>query len=187
MSGLKGVKLMSRLVVVGALLLAALSLQAKSLTSEEIDYKADFIIKIIDYVTWPTGAGTNAQGEISIAVLGDSPLTPKLKELAAARTTAGVKMSVTTVTAESDLTLHQILFLTTEDKTELAAVLKKIQKAPVLTISDAYYFARYGVMVNFFSEEAEGKAKVKFEVNQMTLGPVGLKMSSKLLKLATLI
>ena len=31
-------------------------------------------------------------------------------------------------------------------------LLKKIQKAPVLTVSDAYYFARYGVMVNFYSD-----------------------------------
>jgi hypothetical protein len=169
------------------LLLCALAVQARSLTAEEIAYKADFIVQITDYVTWPAGAGVNARGEISIAVLGDSPLTPKLKELAAARTQGGVKMSVSTVTLESDLAPYQILFIATEDKTELAAVLKKIDKAPVLTVSDAYYFARYGVMVNFFSEEVDGKAKIKFEVNQMTMSLVGLKMSSKLLKLATII
>ena len=175
------------MVLTGVLLLTATLSQAKTLTAEEIEYKADFIVKIVDYVTWPAGAGVNAQGEIAIGVLGDSPLTPKLKELATARTKAGVKMSVSTVTIDSDLAAYQIIFLTTEDKTELAAVLKKIQKAPVLTVSDAYYFARYGVMVNFYSEEVDGKPKVKFEVNQMTLGLVGLKMSSQLLKLATLI
>jgi len=178
---------MIRAAIIGACLLLSTLSQANTLTAEEIDYKADFIIKIVDYVTWPAGSGVNGQGDVSIAVLGDSPLIPKLKELAAARTQAGSKMSVTTVTLESDLAAHQILFIATEDKTELATILKKIQNAPVLTVSDAYYFARYGVMVNFFSEEVEGKPKIKFEVNQMTLGMVGLKMSSKLLKLATLI
>ncbi|MEW5797270.1 MAG: YfiR family protein [Candidatus Zixiibacteriota bacterium] len=163
----------------------AMLVAAKNMTPDEIDYKADFIVKVVDYVTWPEGAGTNANGEIAIGVIGESPLTPKLKELAAAR--EGGKMTVTVVTSDADLSVFQILFLTTEDKTELAKILKKVQNAPVLTISDAYYFARHGVMVNFYSEDVDGKAKIKFEVNQMTLGFVGLKMSSKLLKLATII
>jgi len=154
--------------------------------ASEIDFKADFIVKVTDYVTWPAGAATNAAGEIAIGVLGDSPLTPKLKELAASRSGQGTKMTVTPVTVDDNLAAYQILFLSTEDKAELAQILKKVQNAPVLIISDAYYFARYGVMVNFYKEEG-GDGKVKFEVNQITLGMAGLKMSSKLLKLATII
>jgi hypothetical protein len=156
------------------------------MSAAEIDFKADFIVKVTDYVTWPEGAAANAAGEVAIAVLGDSPLTPKLKELAAVRTSQGAKMSVAAVTLEDDLTAYQILFIATEDKAGLAKVLKKVEDKPVLTISDAYYFARHGVMVNFYKEEG-GDGKVKFEVNQITLGMAGLKMSSKLLKLATII
>ena len=68
---------------------------------------------------------------------------------------------------------------------ELAQILKKVNEKPVLTISDSEYFARYGVMVNFYQEE--GKSNIKFEVNKMTLGFADLKMSSRLLKLATVI
>jgi len=170
-------------VVIGSLVLFALCADAKDMTAAEIEFKADFIVKVTDYVTWPEGAAANAAGEITVAVLGDSPLTPKLKELVAARK---AKMSVTTVTLNDNLAAYQILFIGTEDKAELAQVLKKVQNSPVLTISDAYYFARHGVMVNFYKEEG-GDGKVKFEVNQMTLGMAGLKMSSKLLKLATII
>jgi hypothetical protein len=167
---------------IGLSFLLAVSACAKDMSASEIEFKADFIVKVTDYVTWPDGAATNAVGEVAIAVLGDSPLTPKLKALASGRTT---KMSVSTVTLDDNLAAYQILFIATEDKIELAQVLKKVQNVPVLTISDAYYFARHGVMVNFFKEE--GGDKVKFEVNQMTLGMAGLKMSSKLLKLATII
>jgi len=166
--------------------LMSLTALAKDMTPDEIQYKADFIIKIIDYITWPVKAG-NAEGQVAIGVVGESPLTPKLRELAAAASGGGSKITVTTVSPDSDLTAYQILFLTTEDKTALAKILKKVENSPVLTISDAYYFARHGVMVNFYSEEVDGKVKVKFEVNQITLGMAGLKMSSKLLKLATLI
>ena len=168
------------------LLILGRDIPAKDMPAADIDFKADFIVKVTDYVTWPEGAATNAAGEVAIAVLGDSPLTPKLKELTAARTGQGTKMSVASVTLDDNLTAYQILFVVTEDKTELAKVLKKVQNAPVLIVSDAYYFARYGVMVNFYKEEG-GDGKVKFEVNQITMGMVGLKMSSKLLKLATII
>jgi hypothetical protein len=159
----------------------------EELTKDEIDYKADFIIKVVDYVTWPDGADTDSAGAVVIAVLGESPLVPKLEELVAEKVKNGQKMTIKKVAMTDDLTDCQILFVTTEEKTELAKVLKKVAKAPVLTVSDAYYFARYGVMVNFYKEEADGKEKIKFEVNQMTMGFVGLKMSSKLLKLATVI
>lgn len=175
------------LVFTAAMILTGLPAAAKDLTPEEIDYKADFIVKIVDYVTWPDGAGTGANGEVSIAVLGESPLTPKLRELAAAKTREGTRMTVTTVTLDSNFAGFQVLFITTEDKAELARILKKVENVPVLTISDAYYFARHGVMVNFYTEEVGGKEKVKFEVNQITMGFAGLKMSSKLLKLATII
>ena len=157
----------------------------KDLTPKEIDHEADFIVKAVDYVTWPDGAGTNADGAIVIAVLGDSPLTAKLTELAAKKSGEGTKMVVTAMTLEDDLTACQVLFLPTEDKAELAKILKKLNEAPVLTISDAEYFARYGVMINFYKKD--GKSSIKFEVNTMTLGFAKLKMSSRLLKLATVI
>ena len=178
--------MMKLVFVTSSLLVLAVDIPAKDMPAAEIDFKADFIIKVTDYVTWPEGAATNAAGEVAIAVLGASPLTPKLKELASARASQGTKMSVTSVTPDDNLVAYQIMFIVTEDKAELAKVLKKVQNAPVLIVSDAHYFARYGVMVNFYKEEG-GDGKVKFEVNQMTTGMVGLKMSSKLLKLATII
>jgi len=176
---------MQRIILTIILSLLWLSALGKDLTPKEIDYKADFIIKAIDYVTWPDGKGTNSDGAIVIVVVGDSQLTPKLTELATKKTAQGTKIVVKTKTLEDDLTDCQVLFMATEDKTELAQILKKIQETPVLTISNSDYFARYGVMVNFYKKDND--SKISFEVNTMTLGLAGLKMSSKLLKLATVI
>lgn len=170
-----------------ALALLWLVASGKELTQEEIEYKADFIIKVVDYVTWPDSTATNGEGVVVIGVVGESPLTLKLEELTAKRTDEDRKMKVEKKSLKDDLTACQILFVTTEDKTELAKILKKVGKAPVLTVSDSHYFARYGMMVNFYTEEVKGKNKIKFEVNTMTMGFAGLKMSSKLLKMATVI
>jgi len=170
-----------------ALALLWLVASGKELAQKEIEYKANFIIKVVDYVTWPDSNTTNGEGVVVIGVVGESPLTLKLEELTAKKTGEDRKIKVEKKSLEDDLTACQILFVTTEDKTELAKILKKIGTAPVLTVSDSYYFARYGVMVNFYTEEVKGKNKIKFEVNMMTMGFAGLKMSSKLLKMATVI
>ncbi len=172
-------------ILMAILSLLWLSVVGKTLTPEETESKADFIIKAVDYVTWPEGAGTNADGAIVIGVVGESPLMAKLTEMAATKTAEGTKIVVKSLTLEDDLTVCQVLFMSTEDKADLAKILKKLKQAPILTISDAEYFARYGVMVNFIQEA--GDSSVKFEVNKMVLGFAGLKMSSRLLKLATII
>jgi hypothetical protein len=152
--------------------------------TETLDYKADFIVQLPDYVTWPAGKDTNADGELVINVVGESPLTPYLQKYAAKSTH---KVVVRTVTLADDITNCQILYMATQETSDLAKILKQVTGKSILTVSECHYFARYGVMVNFVTEDDGGKAKVKFEVNRTTLGEAELKMSSKLLKLATII
>ena len=149
-----------------------------------LEYKADFIVQLPDYVTWPAGKDTNAGGEFVINVVGESPLTPYLRRQA---TKSSHKIVVKTVALTDDLTNCQIVFLPSQETSDLAKLLKQVSGKPILTVSECYYFARYGVMINFVTEDEGGKSKVKFEVNRTTLGEAELKMSSKLLKLATII
>ena len=155
--------------------------------TESVEYKADFIVKLMDYVTWPDGAGSDRTGVVVIAVVGESPLTPRLEELAKKRTQEGKKVTVKTISIDDSLRDCQILFMPTKSKVDLAKILKGLRDAPVFTVSDAEYFARHGVMINFFDEKISGKSKVKFEVNRTTIKMSGLKLSSRLLKLAKII
>ena len=63
--------MMKTQVITIALLILGLVANGKELTKEEIDYKADFIIKVVDYVTWPDGADTDSAGAVVIAILGE--------------------------------------------------------------------------------------------------------------------
>jgi hypothetical protein len=157
----------------------------RDLSDDDINYQAEFVVNSIDYVTWPEGADTDSNGAVSIGVVGNSPIIPRLTELAAEKTKGGGALKVTEVGPEDDLSHFQILYIPTEDKSVLAQILKKVDGKPILTISDAHYFANYGVMINFLGDESDGNKK--FEVNRMVLDMTGLKMSSKLLKLAKII
>lgn len=169
------------------ILLFGIAMMVQSNTNESVDYKADFIIKLIDYVTWPDGAGSDKAGAVVIAVVGESPLTPRLEELAKNRTKDSKKVTIKTISITDTLANCQILFMPTKDKKDLAKILKGVKDAPVFTVSDADYFARHGVMINFFEEKVGGENKIKFEVNRTTIKMAGLKLSSRLLKLAKII
>ena len=174
-------------IILSLLLLLALSVIAKDMTASEAEFKAKFIVDLFDDVTWPDNAPRDADGAMVIGVVGSSPLTARLTEFARTKSSGNTRIKVKVFDDGDDFTACRVLFMATEDKTELAQILKKVKNAPVLTVSDAYYFARYGVMVNFYTEESSGKEKVKFEVNTMTMGFVGIKMKSTLLELATVI
>lgn len=153
----------------------------------DAEYKSKFIINLVDYVDWPAGGDADESGSIAIAVIGDSPLLPKLKAMAETKTKDGKKIVIKEKVLNESTYDCQILFLASKETSDLAQVLKKVNGNPVLTVSDCDYFANYGVMINFYNEENDGKSKVKFEVNKATVSMAGLKISSKLLKLAKII
>src|SRR5512140_231724 len=70
--------------------------------------KAEFVLKLIDYVQWPAGKATDASGAVVISCVGDSPIAAKLKELAAAKAAEGLKVTVKTVTPADPVDGSQI-------------------------------------------------------------------------------
>jgi hypothetical protein len=77
----------------------------------------------------------------------------------------------------------QVLFICREEKENMAALLQSLKGQPVLTVSDASGFAAQGGMINLVLDHG----KVKLEINQAPAAAAGLKISAKLLRLATLV
>ncbi len=153
--------------------------------AEEDSYKSEFIIKLFSYVEWPAGVASDSAA--IIGVVGKSTVLDQLKAQAAQRTSDGKKTVVKELALDDDFSGCRILFFQTQDKAELAKILKKAGSKPILTVGDSPGFAGFGVMVNFYTEVEDGKSKVKFEVNTVAVGDAKLKMSSSLLKLARVI
>lgn len=171
-----------RIATVGLLTFLVISLGVVQ-AEDDSSFKADFILKLFDYVTYPAGSGVDSNGSATIGVLGESQVTAALK--AAVANASGKKITVKVVSVTDPLTDCAVLFISTTDKSELAKVLKKVANGPVVTVSDCTGFAGFGVIVNFFKEDGSGK--VKFEINTLAAGDAKLKFSSQLLKLAKII
>jgi hypothetical protein len=172
----------NRLLFAAVLTVCLLGALQAGVAEDDAAYKSDFIVKLVDYVSWPSDTGADG---VTIGIIGESPLVAGLKAKAAEKTSAGKKVTVKSISLADPVTDCQIVFIPTTDKAELAKIFKKIGTSPVLTVSDCQGFAGFGVIINFFKEEGTGK--VKFEVNTLAAGDAKLKISSQLLKLAKIV
>ena len=152
---------------------------------EDIAFKANFILNLLDKIEWPADTQATDTNPLIISILGQSPITSKIEELAAEKFVRGKKIVIKTVAIRDDISDSKILFFPTKNLKELARILNKVEGTRVVTVSDCDEFARYGVMFNFYKEEDQ--KQVKFELNKMVLDFAGLKVDPDIYKKARII
>jgi len=147
----------------------------------EYDVKAAFLFNFAKFVEWPADA-LPADGTFVIGVAGADPFQRALRDLEGA-SVAGRRLVVRRWTRLEEAPACQILFISASEEERLPAILQRIGGRPILTVGDADGFAARGVMINFRTREQ----KIRFEINLASAEAAGLKLSSQLLKLATLV
>ncbi len=165
------------LFVLCSLFTKASSAQAKE---READLKAVFIYNFTKYVDW----GTTTQGDdFVIGVIGSSPVTESLKEIANGNAVDDKKIIIRNFSKPEDISYCQILFIPRNLPFSLESILKKVNNG-VLTVSEEPGYAQSGTALNFFINRED---KLKFEANVKAINSEGLKASSQLLKLAIIV
>ncbi|SYZ72305.1 exported hypothetical protein [Candidatus Zixiibacteriota bacterium] len=154
---------------------------AGAVFGQEVPAKADFILKAIDEVTWPADKAT---GTVVITVVGETPLKAALEKDAAKGTPGGKKIEVRFAAPTDDLTGSQVVVIGVKQLTDLAAVLKKLNGQPVLTVSDNGTFAGFGVMIDFLKDKPSNGAPVSYALNKMSMKESGLKPGENIVKMA---
>lgn len=168
-----------------ALLLAAILLAAPGMgwaeaTAPEYDVKAAFLYNFTKFVDWPPSAFHDDRSSLLLCVLGDDPFGGSLQTIAKEEV-AGRKLTVLRSRLMSDPSGCQILFISRSEEERLPQILAAVQGTPVLTVGDTEGFLEKGGIINFILEGS----KVRFEINQESAERAGIKISSKLLRLAT--
>lgn len=145
---------------------------------EESNLKAAFIYNFTKYIDWDT----DSPDEFIIGVIGYSPIYESLQEIARTKTVNGKKIVVRRFYSPDEITYCNILFISSNCNFSLASVLSKVGRG-TLTISEKPGFAERGTAFNFVVVNE----KLKFEANIKSIFAAGLKASSQLLKLATIV
>jgi hypothetical protein len=156
--------------------------QAQQSKFKEYEVKAAYLYNFGKFVGWPA---KNSPGDNSfpICVLGQDPFGPALDAVLANQTIDGKGVVAKRVSKSDEALSCRILFISLSETNQLSEILSILDKASVLTVSDAPEFSQRGGMIQFV---LEGN-KVRFEVNLTNASNAGLTLSSELLKIATIV
>ena len=146
--------------------------------------KARYLLALADYVTWPAGVDLGENGRaLVLGILGTSPFDLQRNEIFQSRQVKGRHLTIRYLKSYRDAEACDILFIGESESGHLQDLLKMLKSRPILTIADTPDFARRGVMINLFEEQA----RVLFEINLASVRASGLEVGSRVLKLAKMI
>jgi hypothetical protein len=173
-----------RLIVALALCAGALSLlSSRAVANELSEYqlKAAFMVNFANFTEWPVHSFPDGLAPVLVGVVGDDPFGHDLDRIVKGKSLSGHPMTVKRVDWQADLNAFHILFISASERRRLPDILHRLESSSVLTISDIDGFCAAGGMIAFVVENDH----VRFEINADIAQRRGLKVSSKLLSLAT--
>jgi hypothetical protein len=155
---------------------------AKESAARAYRIKAAFLYNFAKFTEWPGSAFAAADSTLHLCVLNDSSFGEALRTIDG-RSVSGHKIRVRHVDRGSAVKNCHLLFVGTSEAGDVRQILKSLGGAPVLTISDIADFATVGGVIRLKT----AKNKIRFEINQAVAERLGLRLSSKLLRLAEII
>ena len=170
--------------IVGLLLLAQVLVPGGSAWASSVEHrvKAAFLYNFTKYIEWPAASGTSNQ-PFRIGILGQDPISNEAEQLAG-KTVGRRRMIIQRFPVwNRDAAACDILFISETHKNQVEEVIRRVDGLPVLTVGDTPAYARRGVMINFFMVDN----KVRFTINLDKAKAAGFSISSRLLKLASVL
>lgn len=149
---------------------------AKAETVQEYDLKAAFIYNFSTYTEWPDEVGST----LVFCTYDYDPFGAGFDGLQG-KSVGDRHIAIQRPRNSSSLGACHLIFFTDATMGALPGLLKGLRGKPVLTIADSDGAARLGVVLNM----ALSGNRVTFEANQGAALRSGLKLSSRLLRLAT--
>ena len=172
------------LAVVANLLLGGLLPGDNAWASEFDEYavKAAYLYNFAKYVEWPPKAFPVASAPLLICIAGANPFGEALAALSG-KTVESHPVEVRHIPMATSLDPCHIVFIGRAEQGRLKTVLAKLAFRPILTVSDIGDFARAGGMIGL----VEAEQRIRFDINLTATQQANLKLSSQLLKLATIV
>lgn len=151
-----------------------------SAAPSEFDVKAAFLYRFASFVEWPEA--TVSAERFEIGIVGDDPFGSAFEPFRN-QPIEGRRLRIVHNPLITDSGGPQILFVSSSETGHFAEVLRLVADKPVLTVSDIDGFAARGGILNFVLRDK----KIRFAINVEAADRAGLKLSSRLLKLAEIV
>jgi hypothetical protein len=148
----------------------------------EYQLKAAYIYHFAQFVDWPASAFPQPNSPIIIGILGKNPFGNSLEQTVEGKVLNNHPLTIREFHSLEEMTnTCQILFICQSEKSRLQEIFAAVAKTSTLTVGEVSHFTEDGGMVNFVIEND----KIRFQINEINVDKAGLKMSFKLLSLAS--
>jgi hypothetical protein len=168
------------------LLGASLLLPDKIFAGEEEAYavKAAFILNFAKLTHWPAAALDDSPETLDLCLVGDDAFLRTALQTIDGKEVGERILRVHSIATAADSRGCEILFVGNAiDSAGRFRFLTAAKGRPVLVIGETPGFAGFGGIINFITQEG----KLHFEVNLREAERKGLKISSRVLQLATIV
>lgn len=145
--------------------------------------KAEFIERFTRFVDWPDSTFASPSAPFVVCAWGRGPLTSQLEQVVSRQPIKARPARFVHVESQDGLQPCHVLYVATPDRAVVRGIVASTRGKPLLSVGDQPGFAEEGVLINLFVD-AEGF--VRFEINLDAARVSGLKISSKLMRLAKL-
>jgi hypothetical protein len=153
-------------------------LGAQAVSASEL--KAAFVFNFAKFADWPTLA---PDAPITVCVTGDDRVAAALGETIHGQSVDVRFLRLVKLPSDAAVKSCQVLFVSGQERSRLAALVEEAGNAPVLTVSDGDHFASEGGMVELYNEAG----RMKFAINVDAVQRARIRLSSRLLGLAKIV
>jgi hypothetical protein len=157
----------------GCLLLVffGLFLNAAYLNAQDEKMKAIFVYNFTRYIGWP-----EKQGNFVIYVLGKSPISTELQEIALKKKVGSAAIEIRNINAPEEISGGQIVYVIAAKTAVLPSLQARSQADHLLIITEKAGACKSGGGINFVNKDG----KLIFEISRNNLAKSGLTVSASL-------
>ena len=132
--------------------------------------KIQFMHYVAQYALWPKEALAPDDKEFVLGVLGENPFGEALKNYFKGKSVKSRRFVIRICKSVDEARACHMLFISSSDKNNLAQILKQLDDASILTISDADGFIqKNGMILMFISEKSEITVGVGWDINPQAM------------------
>jgi hypothetical protein len=144
--------------------------------------KAAFLYNFAKFTEWPSDTLAPRQ-RLALCVIGDMAVAEALAQTIKGRSIDGHELAMEVVEADGPIRSCHLLFVGGPDVKRSAQLFQALKGAAVFTVSDGDKFAELGGVAQLIPEND----RIRFAINVMSAERARLRLSSKLLSLATIV
>lgn len=156
-------------------------------TADEYEIKAAMLANVFKLVDWPAAKSGEVSAPFVIGVAAsedmETALGKTIAKMAGRKTAAGHAIVIRRISLIEGIDQYHAIFIGGSDRKRLQAMIQAVGTQPVLTVGESDKFTSLGGMVGLMVKDDH----VQVEVNLPAAQSAGLSISSRLLRIATVI